>query len=413
MLGCSTATRCARGAELVEQRALVSYVSEQTRVLDLVLASRCRGVRCDPGTQTCDAATGTCRSIDRQAELRSLVSLDAPPLTSDAADDATRDASADATVDASADAGRDAAADASAPRQRSCPDPKERGCGTALIRGGRVFTLGGLPACDGVGLPPTCARNAGPATFQTQVDDFALDVYEVTVRRFRRFWAERMVDGGASLRARTVAYPGGQTWAWPSMAGEGPGSAVACNWNSTEAGIEDHPLACVDVVTAQEFCVWDGGRLPTEAEWEYAARFRPVPSEGLASGRVYPWGDDAPDPACRAVRWNYTAAGCMLAGTANTRPVGSFMATGGLFDLAGNVQEITADRFTPYGQGCWASARSNPLCDSTMGASGTAFTARGGAWNTVVNSGLRGASRVSLNYNTAAVGFGVRCARSP
>ena len=95
-----------------------------------------------------------------------------------------------------------------------------------------------------------------------------------------------------------------------------------------------HPVVNVTWDEAQAYCEWVGGRLPTEDEWEYAAR-------GGLDGRLFPWGDDFQGQA-NALRtvptetWAYTA------------PVGSFPPNGfGLHDMAGNVWEWTASPHRP------------------------------------------------------------------
>jgi formylglycine-generating enzyme required for sulfatase activity len=104
-----------------------------------------------------------------------------------------------------------------------------------------------------------------------------------------------------------------------------------CNWDV--AGRGDHPVNCVDWEQAQTYCAWVGKRLPTEREWEKAARG--------TDGRSYPWGNDV--ATCeRAVMVQRDAEGC---GKGSTWPVASReqgRSPYGLFDMAGNVLEWTS-----------------------------------------------------------------------
>ena len=96
-------------------------------------------------------------------------------------------------------------------------------------------------------------------------------------------------------------------------------------------GKADHPVTFVTWHAAQAFCLAAGGRLPTEAEWEYAAR--------AGSDREFPWGDELPS----AGRANYSAARLN-----DTSPVGSYAANAlGLYDMAGNVWEFALDEWRP------------------------------------------------------------------
>ena len=107
-------------------------------------------------------------------------------------------------------------------------------------------------------------------------------------------------------------------------------------------GRGDHPVVHVSWEDARAFCRWAGVRLPTEAEWEYAAR------SGLEHAR-FPWGDDlTPDGRHMANIWQGTfpSRNTMDDGYLGTNPVGAFPANGfGLVDCAGNVWEWCTDRF--------------------------------------------------------------------
>ena len=120
----------------------------------------------------------------------------------------------------------------------------------------------------------------------------------------------------------------------------------------------DRPVVMATWYGAEAYCHWAGGRLPTEAEWEYAARG--------PEGRLYPWGDEPPD--CELARYG----DCSRAPTA----VGSFPGGAswcGALDMAGNVWEWVADWFEPYP----ASARENPAGPET----GRIPVQRGGGWH--------------------------------
>ena len=107
-------------------------------------------------------------------------------------------------------------------------------------------------------------------------------------------------------------------------------------------GLEQHPVTQVAWEDAAAYAAWAGKDLPTEAEWEFAAR-------GGLDGAVYAWGDEfAPDGRMMANTWQgeFPWQNLELDGFAGTSPVGTFPANGyGLFDMTGNVWEWTVDYF--------------------------------------------------------------------
>jgi formylglycine-generating enzyme required for sulfatase activity len=243
---------------------------------------------------------------------------------------------------------------------RSCPDARARGCA--------VVDLGVAPAFE-LGDPrdPVVA-NVQPVS---RLSAFAIDAAEVTVARFRAFFRAPAPLVGA------VRYPSGAALELTTFASQlrAPGTTAGdpeCNYSDAPSPRDEHPMNCVPWATALAFCAWDGGRLPTEAEWEWIVRYRAA--EGLPPGpRRYPWGDMAMIADCtlaqHGVASGSTTVGCPGADGARTRAVQSFAPMGGLYDLAGNVAEWTADAMDAFGRTgdattrCWpGQPQADPLC---------------------------------------------------
>ena len=229
------------------------------------------------------------------------------------------------------------------------------------------------------------------------LDAFWIDRTEVTNRQFEAFVKATGYRTGPEEQGSGWVFIGsevqeiqGANWQHP----EGPGSDILSRM--------DHPVVQVTYDDAWAYCRWVEARLPTEAEWEKAARG--------PDHRVYPWGDQADgshynicDRRCPA-DWQDTQADDGYSGTA---PVGSFPSGAspyGALDMAGNVLEWVADW---YAEDYYArSPASNPLGPD----SGEYRGLRGGSW---FGYGLnaRAAFRGRINPNAALSNIGFRCAR--
>lgn len=239
-----------------------------------------------------------------------------------------------------------------------------------LVLGGELVmgaqsTDSSAPAYD----PDAESDESPPHT--VALSHFYLDVAQVTTQAF-----EDCVRAGG-CRAEDV-HPGGGYYNY---------------------GLPDrqaHPINGVTWRGAADFCAWAGGRLPTEAEWEFAARG--------PQGTRFSWGDEIPD--CADLHRAVLHEGCPTDGTRVTGASPIFSASG-VSELSGGVWEWVADWYADDWYGRSAAA------DPVGPAEGTRRVQRGGSWQSEDYHELRGAYRASLEPETAYADVGFRCARTP
>ena len=214
------------------------------------------------------------------------------------------------------------------------------------------------------------------------LDDYYIDVHEVTNAQFRVFleanpdWRKDRIqrkyhDGDYLKGWRGLDYPAGQ---------------------------DNYPVTYVSWYAAQAYAAWANKQLPTEAEWEKAARGKQV-------GQVYPWGNVAGHEYANYAGKSQTDRWFQIA------PVKQFRANGyGLYDVAGNVWEWCAD---VYGFNFYAtSADDNPVneVETALGLSPLFRVKRGGAWNSVaMDIGVAVRGRSEPTQTNGSCGF--RCVR--
>ena len=306
----------------------------------------------------------------------------------------------------STDAGSDSGGAASTSSVPSCADETgvechDESCCTSIALPGGMFQLG--DESDFSAQPEHAAS----------ISAYALDKYEVTVARFRRFVAHfgSKIPKGAGAVPKI---PGsgweddGFVWMHPSW---GPAdadalkTALACDdlptWTDEPGASEEKPINCVTWWEAFAFCAWDGGRLPTEAEWEYAAT-------GGSENRPFPWGS-AP---LSIERLSYNAAFGGTPGTANAADipaVGSTpMGSGrwGHADLAGSVEEWVRDSYSAN----YYAGTGNECNDCALILNESADRVKkGGSWFSLQPSI---AEHLPANRSTRSARRGLRCARN-
>jgi formylglycine-generating enzyme required for sulfatase activity len=243
----------------------------------------------------------------------------------------------------------------------SCNANGESCCAVLTVTGGTYYRT-----YVNMGAGPVAGSEADQATVST----FALDKYEVTVGRFRAF--ANAWNGGwrpAAGSGKHVHLNSGQglvnvfTGNGAYETGWDPsydpnvvtGDVVrACysgygTWTGTAGTQEDLPINCVNWLEAYAFCIYDGGFLPSEAEWIYAA--------GGSQQLEYPWGSANPGTSNQYAIYgcHYPTGSSMCTGAVSIAPVGTATAGGGPFgqlDMVGNLAQWNLDDYAYFTDPC-------------------------------------------------------------
>ncbi len=277
-----------------------------------------------------------------------------------------------------------------------------------------------LPNC--AGLPPTCGpsgnesccassvvaggtyNRSNSAAYPATVSDFRLDRFEITVGRFRKFMASYPMNKPvAGAGAHPLIAESGWEVGWDASLAVDQAAlkaVVKCSstyqtWTDMAGGNENKPMNCMSWYEAFAFCAWDGGRLATEAEWNYAAA-------GGNEQRAYPWSNPPNSMTIDGTYAVYDGAG--LGGVGSKSPKGD--GKWGQADLAGGVWEWNLDWYgDPYAIQC-------NDCAIVIKSTSSIRVVRGGSW---YNNESNLLSSVRLSYGpTGRLDFvGARCARTP
>ena len=373
-LGCRAPNGCTRDEAAVVQRASARFREGVTLELPMLLASACVGVRCG-ADERCESAAGMCRPAS-EAEVRGFTGSDAGAIdlrdatTHDAADTGARDVG---VMDRATDLGVDTGSWVDARNGELSATDAAAGDADAVVDVEAtvdvdVIVDAATERCQaGMVLVPSAEFDMGSTTRadeqpvrRVRLSSYCLDRTEVTVAAYRRC--------------------PGDVCAAPDDRGD-------CNWSRTDR--DDHPINCVDWNRARAYCRWRGGDLPTEAQWEYAARG--------TDGRAYPWGNEPP--------WAHLCWSGATTTRTSTCPVGTFpsdVSPLGCADMGGDVGEWVLDWYGPY--------NAEDVTDPAGAPTGSTRVYRGSAWNgggTRPRSAFRFSYAPDVRYDTA---LGFRCA---
>jgi formylglycine-generating enzyme required for sulfatase activity len=302
------------------------------------------------------------------------------------------------------------------------------GSGGSGATGARQPSCASLAAtCGPNGSGDCCAASAVPggtfyrlndSNYPATVSPFRLDDYEVTVGRFRKFVAGfpgNKPPAGSGKNPNNASDPGWDaSWNTSNL----PADALAlttslkCHdgqqtWTDAEnAGNENRPINCATWYLAFSFCIWDGGRLPTEAEWNFAA-------SGGNEHRQFPWSNPPSSTAIDDTHTSYFSGDCLGDGLpgcsvldivpAGSKPAGR--ARWGQTEMAGNLWEWVLD---------WSQNLANPCNDCAQFSATVQRVLRGGGFYDYgdpmyLRNSYRG---YSFPYDRFRY-IGFRCARAP
>ncbi|MCU1329813.1 MAG: hypothetical protein JWN34_5183 [Bryobacterales bacterium] len=280
-----------------------------------------------------------------------------------------------------------------------------------------MVKLDGGPFLMGTDFPSGFLADGEGPIRKVTVDPFYIDVHPVTNQQFEEFVRATGYSTEAERFGWSFVFQGhipperydelvdqtvlGAGW-WCKVAGsdwrhpEGPDSGIGAR--------ADHPVVQVSWNDAVEYCKWSGKRLPTEGEWEFAAR-------GGLEQKLYPWGDELTPGGkhlCNIWQGEFPSTDLAEDGYSAPAPVKAFEPNGyGLYSVAGNTWEWCSDWFDPAHH--VIATRNNPVGQLA----GSARVMKGGSYlchHSYCNR-YRVAARTSNTPDSATTNIGFRCVR--